>query len=99
MKYKKPDPFYLSKPWRKIREAALCRDNYLCQICLKKRGRIRTAVIVHHIKPLETHPDLGLTLDNLLSLCNACHNRVHGSDHAAGGARLTTGRRARIIKG
>ena len=97
-KYKKPDPFYLSKPWRKVRAVALARDHYLCQHCLK-RGRLKTAELVHHIKPLETHPDLGLTLDNLLSLCTACHNRVHGSDHVAGGARLTTGRRARIIKG
>lgn len=96
MKYKKPDPFYLSKPWRKIREAALCRDNYLCQICLKKRGRIRTAVIVHHVLPIETHPEKALVLENLQSLCMPCHNRVHGYGQGRGEATLA---RARIIKG
>ncbi|MDI9456823.1 MAG: HNH endonuclease [Bacillota bacterium] len=94
-KYKKPDPFYLSKPWRKVRAVALARDHHLCQHCLK-RGRLKTAELVHHIKPLETHPDLGFTLDNLLSLCNACHNRVHGYGQGRGEATLT---RARIIKG
>ncbi len=94
-KHKKPDPFYLSKPWRKVRAVALARDNYLCQRCLK-RGRLRAAALVHHIKPLDTFPDLGLELDNLLSLCDACHNRIHAGDNLT--ARPAP-RRARVIKG
>lgn len=93
-KYKKPDPFYLSKPWRKVRAVALARDNHLCQMCLK-RGRIRTADLVHHAMPIETHPELALTLDNLLSLCSPCHNRVHGVEAPA----PTPTGRARVIKG
>lgn len=93
-KYKKPDPFYLSKPWRKVRAVALARDNFLCQRCLK-RGRITAAAVVHHIKPLETHPSLGLALHNLQSLCMRCHAQVHGVDAPS----PAVARRARVIKG
>ena len=31
------------------------------------------AAEVHHIKPLEDFPELGLCLDNLESLCRDCH--------------------------
>jgi 5-methylcytosine-specific restriction endonuclease McrA len=34
--------------------------------------------MVHHIKPLSDYPDLALVLENLLSLCNSCHNKEHG---------------------
>ena len=85
-KHKKPNPFYLSKPWRKIRAVALARDNHLCQNCLK-RGRLRAAALVHHIAPLDERPDLGLELDNLLSLCMRCHalSTGGGSAYAYGG--------------
>jgi len=53
------------------------RDNYLCQECMKVK-RIRTADMVHHIKELRTHWHLRLVLSNLLSLCNSCHNTIHG---------------------
>ena len=35
------------------------------------------ADMVHHIKSREDHPELSLTLSNLESLCNACHNKEH----------------------
>ena len=55
-----------------MRIQALNRDHWLCQECLRK-GMINTAEEVHHIKPLEDFPELGLRLDNLESLCHACH--------------------------
>lgn len=68
--------FYHSKDWKKAREQALVRDNYLCQHCLKKK-RFTRATIVHHI--VEVKEDWGkrFDIDNLISLCAACHNRVH----------------------
>jgi predicted kinase len=33
--------------------------------------------VVHHIKQLEEYPELALDPDNLVSLCNLCHNREH----------------------
>lgn len=80
--YKKNDPFYTSAAWRAVREQALLRDHYECQHCLKlmemgKLIRPRKATMVHHIKPRELFPALELDLDNLVSLCDACHNREH----------------------
>ena len=83
MKYdKKADPFYKSAAWRKARAAALMRDHYICQDCLraKARGemiRPRTATTVHHIRPIDQRPDLKLDMDNLISLCDPCHNKRH----------------------
>lgn len=79
---KKADPFYKSAAWRRARRQALERDHYICQDCLaaKRRGemvRPRTATAVHHIQPVEQRPDLRLELSNLISLCDACHNKRH----------------------
>lgn len=48
------------------------RDHYLCQECLRNHY-VKAATEVHHIKPLEDYPELGLELDNLESLCWDCH--------------------------
>ena len=79
---KKADPFYKSAAWRRARAAALERDHHLCRDCMaaKARGemvRARTATVVHHILPVELRPDLKLDMDNLISLCEACHNKRH----------------------
>ncbi|WP_210090674.1 HNH endonuclease [Paenibacillus turicensis] len=73
---KKVKPFYKSKEWRKCREMILIRDHYLCQSCLKK-GIIKSANTVHHIKQLEDYPELALEPTNLESICPACHNHEH----------------------
>jgi 5-methylcytosine-specific restriction endonuclease McrA len=69
-------PFYKSKPWRVLRQEALERDNYECQVC-KKRGKYSRAQNVHHLKEVKMRPDLALTLDNLESVCIRCHNEIH----------------------
>lgn len=68
----KAQGFYKKAVWRKLRVQALERDHYLCQECLRQR-RFTKATEVHHIKPLEEFPELGLTLSNLESLCWSCH--------------------------
>lgn len=68
--------FYKSTAWRKCREITLARDNYLCQECLK-HGKITTANVVHHIKPLEDYPEFALDARFHISLCHACHNKEH----------------------
>lgn len=56
--------------WEKIRERALKRDGYLCQVCLDK-GIFTQAQAVDHIK---AKTDGGTDdLDNLQSICNPCH--------------------------
>ena len=70
------DKFYNSKAWEAAREARLEKDFYLCQSCLRNH-EITTATMVHHKKHLRDFPELGLDIDNLESLCDACHNRAH----------------------
>jgi 5-methylcytosine-specific restriction enzyme A len=70
------DPFYRSKVWRNKRQYILHRDRYMCQEC-KKYGRHTEAKIVHHIEEMEDAPELKLKNSNLVSVCAACHNRLH----------------------
>lgn len=70
--------FYNSRAWRDARQLALHRDRYTCAYCAKR------AEEVHHIIELspENINDVNVTLnlDNLMSLCHNCHNRVtHGN--------------------
>lgn len=67
--------FYKTTQWRNVRRAKL-RQNPLCEVCANE-GRMNPADMVHHIIELRT-PILGwehrLDLDNLQSICYACHN-------------------------
>ena len=68
------------------------RDHYECQDCraritkANREGRTLTgwerylnrATCVHHIKELDEYPELALEDDNLISLCDRCHNERHG---------------------
>lgn len=36
---------------------------------------------VHHVKPLEEHPELAFTESNLMSVCRACHTKLDGKKH------------------
>lgn len=69
--------FYKSRAWQAARQRALVRDKHLCQHCLQDK-RITPASTVHHVIPLLTNWRKRLDMDNLVSLCSACHNRVHG---------------------
>ena len=56
--------------WDKVRKDALIRDDYLCQVCLKKKIYTR-ATEVDHIKPKSKGGTNNLI--NLMSICNKCH--------------------------
>lgn len=83
---KEADPFYNTGKWKRAKAAALDRDGGLCVRC-RELGRFTIdrngkrwpvlAEMVHHIKPRKDYPELELTLDNLMSLCNSCHAEVH----------------------
>ena len=68
--------FYTSTAWKTKRAAILSRDGYMCRRC-KRYGRLRQATTVHHIKHYDEYPELALDNDNLISLCDACHNYFH----------------------
>jgi len=83
--------FYKSASWSGVnglRIQALKRDNYECQQC-KAEGKVHIDSIkvdgerksiqlnVHHIKDIETHPELALDLDNTETVCLDHHNKEH----------------------
>lgn len=69
--------FYKSKEWKQTRQLVLSRDIYLCQSCLKQ-DRVVPADMVHHKIELKQDWNKRLDLNNLESMCNSCHNKVHG---------------------
>lgn len=69
--------FHHSRAWRKVREAALRRDNYQCQMS-KRYGRSVQGNTVHHILPVEQYPQYALKIWNLITVTPEWHNRLHG---------------------
>ncbi len=64
------------KRYLRVREKALSRDGYKCQRC-KRYGKKIAADTAHHIYPVEYYPQWKFSLWNLISLCSACHNKMH----------------------
>jgi hypothetical protein len=60
-----PEEFY------RIRKEVINRDNHTCQLCGRK-----TKLHVHHIDS-DTKNNKP---QNLITLCNRCHGRVHGNE-------------------
>lgn len=50
------------------------RDNYECQICWK---RWWIMLNVHHIRTWDYYPELRMDPNNLVTLCEDCHKKVH----------------------
>ena len=61
------------RAWKRIRDR-YASEHPLCEICLKE-GRYTPVEEVHHILPISqggTH-----ARDNLMSLCQSCHTKIH----------------------
>lgn len=58
-----------AKFWR---EAVFKRDNFTCQECKIRGGRLNA----HHIKPFAFFPELRFAIDNGLTLCWGCHKKT-----------------------
>lgn len=82
--------------WDARRKRVYRRDDYTCQNCGRKSGPHATngngvRLHAHHVVPKSKGGSNGL--DNLVTLCESCHNRAHDHDITAsmsGGT--TTGR-------
>lgn len=57
------------KNWRK---SVFQRDNYTCQVCLR-RGVYLEA---HHKKPFNKFPNLRFVVENGVTLCRECHKKL-----------------------
>lgn len=64
--------------WGKFRKTYI-NANPLCVFCLDN-GTVTTATDVDHIKPLADCPELKYNVENLRSLCHACHSRRTATD-------------------
>ena len=75
--------FYNSGKWRKCSKAFAASKFYMCEKC----GRPAKHYIVHHIKPLDQNnignPEITMSWDNLMLLCHACHQAIHGRQETA----------------
>jgi hypothetical protein len=64
--------------WNSRRKEVYRRDNYRCQNCGAKGGRIGNAELhAHHITPKSEGGSHSLL--NLKTLCKDCHNDIHSS--------------------
>lgn len=67
--------FYQSKAWKELRGIKL-ENNPLCEYCLKQ-DKTTLATDIHHIDDVFNHWNERLSLDNLVSLCKPCHEKIH----------------------
>lgn len=65
--------FRSSSIWKHKRAEILKRDHNECKICCDNKEGLQ----VHHIYSLDTHWQLRLDNNNLITLCAKCHHAVH----------------------
>lgn len=56
--------------------AVLVRDDYTCQCCGDRGGKLQA----HHIRPWAEYPDERLDIDNGTTLCHYCHSFIHSNE-------------------
>ena len=72
-----------NKDWLKFKSEILIRDNFHCKICeydLKELYTERGNLEIHHILPHSTHPWLFFDPNNVITLCENCHKKIHSKD-------------------
>ena len=55
------------------REAVFARDNWTCQRCSEKGGKL----VAHHINNFAEYPELRTAISNGVTFCKKCHNKFH----------------------
>lgn len=68
--------FYSSKEWLKERDTIKNLDNNLCLMCLYHK-ELNSMDTVHHIEELKENWSKRFEKDNLISLCESCHQKIH----------------------
>lgn len=59
--------------FRLWREATFARDNWTCQKCKVKGGRLQP----HHIWNFAQYPERRFAIDNGITFCEGCHRKFH----------------------
>lgn len=72
---------YQSREWRELRVRKY-QANPLCELC-ERDGYVRAAQAIHHIHPIEDSKTMeemrhwAFMWSNLVSVCRACHAKLH----------------------
>ncbi len=79
------DRFRWTQAWQKKREEIKQRDNYLCQVCIRKlydtyNQYTYDDLEVHHAVPLEEDFDKRLDNDNLITICERHHEMAESEE-------------------
>ena len=74
----KYNKFYKSREWNKVRQLTIVKDHALCKDCLD-RNIITPYNTVHHIVPIKDDWNKRLDVDNLICLCESCHQKRHNN--------------------
>ena len=79
--------FYKTSDWKELRARVMEDNHNECLMCKRKQPAVYTrAVTVHHVNEVLARPELALSRtyrdaegvkDNLVPLCQACHNAEH----------------------
>ena len=81
---KEKEKLYKDSTWINLSKKILDRDRYECQEC-KKEGKLtikqhKKKLDIHHIKELETNPELAYVESNLITVCVHHHNILDNKD-------------------
>ena len=72
---------YMQSPeWQRLRNEALRRDKYVCQLCGEGKN-----LHVHHVS--YEHVGTARELDDVVCLCARCHDEVHAAHGDEAGKR------------
>lgn len=67
--------------WQQLRARYLAKHP-VCELC-EKNNKTSVAKVVHHVVPVEDAKDVGLMealaydWNNLMALCDSCHEHIH----------------------
>lgn len=80
------------REYKEWRTAVYERDDYTCQCCGKKGGKLNA----HHINRFSEFPELRYDIQNGITLCTNCHDStIEGSFHNTNGTHNTTAEQLR----
>ena len=67
---------YARSFWKEIAKEVIKRDEYKCKKC-ESSHTAKNKLHAHHIKPWAGNPNFRFDLNNIITICQTCHNWIH----------------------